>query len=162
MWRDCIKNFLKCSLSGVGRGFRSSVTVRLSCIFPARFLSEGWKEVGILHGQLVWPLELFLWSSVPESTGYIAAAFFRCLGRISCTNAVQNMTPLSLCDAVWQKLPLSCTSVAIVELQSSAEWYIPKLQFTVMAFLLVHGPLGQTSSEIQLRTVGKWGLLCLA
>lgn len=57
------------------------------------------------------------------------------------------MTSLLLCAAVQQKLPLSGTSVAIVASQSSAKGYIPESQFTVMAFLLVRGPLCQTSSE---------------
>lgn len=56
------------------------------------------------------------------------------------------MTSLLLCDTVQQKLALSYLRIVIVELQSSTKWYIPKLQFTMMAFLLVYDLLCQTSA----------------
>lgn len=79
-------------------------------------------------------------------TGEYAVALFHCLGHVSCINAAQNMVSLLLCDTVQQNLPLSCVRIVIVALQSSTKWYIPKLQFIFMAFLLVYDPLCQTSA----------------
>ena len=110
------------------------------------FFWGGWREVGIACGQLVWPVEPCLCFSILESVWYLAAALFPCLGRISCIRQLISWTAFLLCDAVQQILPLSYTRVALAELQCSAKWYIPKWQFTVMAFLLVYDPLCQTTA----------------